>query len=245
MKASPAEQKKLLELQHIDTTLAQLSHRENNLPEQSALSQARDEQLQVSARLATETGDREDAEAELARLESDAATVADRQRRDEQRLQQTTSVKDVRALEAELESLRQRTSRLEDDQLEAMERVEQARASENAVSSENSTLTERISDLTAQKERALDEIASQRGEANGRRVSAADALDDALIDIYEHQRAKTGFGAALFRAGACGACTMTLTGRDLATVRDAAMDDIVQCPECDCIVVRTEESGLW
>ena len=37
---------------------------------------------------------------------------------------------------------------------------------------------------------------------------------------------------------------MVLSGTDLHTLGQAAEDDVVTCPECGCILVRTEESGL-
>jgi len=49
---------------------------------------------------------------------------------------------------------------------------------------------------------------------------------------------------ALLSQRTCGGCTITLTGADLAAVRSAAPDAVLQCPECDRILVRTDESGL-
>ena len=37
---------------------------------------------------------------------------------------------------------------------------------------------------------------------------------------------------------------MVLAGTDLQAIRQAAEDAVVTCPECGCILVRTEESGL-
>jgi predicted nucleic acid-binding Zn-ribbon protein len=37
---------------------------------------------------------------------------------------------------------------------------------------------------------------------------------------------------------------MTLTGSDLEQVRAAPADDVVFCPDCGAILVRTEESGI-
>nr|WP_240949020.1 C4-type zinc ribbon domain-containing protein [Microbacterium sp. CFH 90308] len=37
---------------------------------------------------------------------------------------------------------------------------------------------------------------------------------------------------------------MVLSGSDLNTLRHAAEDAVVTCPECGCILVRDEESGL-
>ena len=37
---------------------------------------------------------------------------------------------------------------------------------------------------------------------------------------------------------------MVLSGTDLQVIRGKADDEIVNCPECGCILVRTNESGL-
>ena len=37
---------------------------------------------------------------------------------------------------------------------------------------------------------------------------------------------------------------MVLSGTDLQTLRSTAPDVVATCPECGCILVRTEESGL-
>ena len=66
-----------------------------------------------------------------------------------------------------------------------------------------------------------------------------------LLAFYEQRRVRGGgVGAALLQHRTCGGCTMTLTGSDLESVRLAAPDEVVQCPECDRILVRTDESGL-
>lgn len=245
MKAPHSQQTKLLELQQIDSRVDQLRHREKNLPENTALSEATTERDTINARLATEVGAVEDAQTELGRLESDAATVATRQQRDEQRLQQTSSVKDVAALEAELESLKNRTSALEEQQLEAMQAVEDATSIADATRAEGAAVEQRISEITQARTAALDEISGELGTLAGARTALTESIQDDLLEVYEKQRAKSGIGAALFRRGTCGGCTMSLTGQDLADVRAAEIDDVVRCPECSCVVVRTEESGLW
>jgi uncharacterized protein len=66
-----------------------------------------------------------------------------------------------------------------------------------------------------------------------------------LLALYEQRRARgSGVGAALLRQRTCQGCNMTLTGSDLDTVRRAASDDVLLCPECDRILVRTDESGI-
>ena len=64
-----------------------------------------------------------------------------------------------------------------------------------------------------------------------------------LLAAYERIAAR-GVGAGLLRRRACEACHMVLSGTDLQTLRQAADDDVVFCPECGAILVRTDESGL-
>ncbi|MBZ6373036.1 MAG: C4-type zinc ribbon domain-containing protein, partial [Microbacterium hominis] len=64
-----------------------------------------------------------------------------------------------------------------------------------------------------------------------------------LLGLYERLAAR-GVGAGLLRRRTCEGCHMVLSGTDLGALRQAAEDDVVMCPECGCILVRTDESGL-
>ena len=245
VKASLAEQKKLLELHDIDASMARLEHRQRNLPENAEIASVGAERASLRGRLAAELGALEDARAELARVESDVEVVDARIARDTARLTQTSSVKDVTALEAELESLRARKSTLEDAQLEVMERVEEAEGVVAGTRGLDEQLSARLQDLEERKQTSLDEIAQEIAALTANRSLVQDSMASELYALYEQRRAKNGTGAALFRAGTCGACTITLTGSDLQAVRSADVEDVVLCPECSSIMVRTEESGLW
>ena len=64
-----------------------------------------------------------------------------------------------------------------------------------------------------------------------------------LLAYYEKVAARSS-GAALLRRRTCEGCRMVLAGTDLQVLRQAAPDQIVTCPECGCILVRGEDSGL-
>jgi predicted nucleic acid-binding Zn-ribbon protein len=76
------------------------------------------------------------------------------------------------------------------------------------------------------------------------RVPLVAELPADLVALYEKVRESTGMGAALLRHGRCGGCRLELSGEELARVRSAPPDEVVQCEECRRILVRTEESGL-
>ena len=114
LKAAPEDQALLLDLQALDTKLQQIGHRASHLPEVAAVTAIAGERDGLQRTLSERTGVWEDARAELGRVESDVAVVEARVARDKDRLQATSSVKDVQALEQELAALAKRQSDLED-----------------------------------------------------------------------------------------------------------------------------------
>ena len=245
MKASPAEQQELLRLQSLDTRLQQLAHRLGALPQAATLAELASRDTAVRGTRAEAIGGLEDARAELKRLESDVAMVEARIARDGDRLQHTSSVKDVAALEAELASLARRLSDLEDQELAVMERVENAEGVLAGIDEQRASIAAETTKLEAERDEAAAGLATERDAAERDRVVVAGGVTPDLLALYEQRRARgAGVGAALLRQRTCQGCNMTLTGSDLDTVRRAASDDVLLCPECDRILVRTDESGI-
>lgn len=245
MKASPAEQQELLRLQALDTRLQQLAHRLGALPQTPAIAALDDEDAAIRRGRAESLGGLEDARTELSRIESDVQLVEARIQRDGDRLQATSSVKDVQALEAELVSLRRRLAELEDMELVVMQRVEDAEAVVAGQDAERAGIAERRAALEAERNAAAGDLGVDREHAERDREAVASGIPAELLALYERKRLTGGgVGAALLQQRACGGCTMTLTGSDYEAVRRAAADEVLFCPECDRILVRTEESGL-
>ena len=245
MKASPADQQDLLRLQSLDTRLQQVAHRLATLPQAAPLAELAKRDTAVRGTRAEAIGGLEDARAELKRLESDVAVVEARIARDGDRLQHTSSVKDVAALEAELASLAKRLSDLEDQELVVMERVETAEAAVAGIDEERASIAAEVATLETDRGEAASGLAAERDAAERDRVVVAGGIPADLLALYEQRRVRGGgVGAALLRQRTCGGCTITLTGSDLDKVRRAAPDDVLLCPECDRILVRTDESGL-
>ncbi|MDQ2660874.1 MAG: C4-type zinc ribbon domain-containing protein [Actinomycetota bacterium] len=245
MKASPAEQQELLRLQSLDTRLQQLAHRLGTLPQAAPLADLAARDTAVRGRRAEAIGGLEDARSELKRLESDVTVVEARIARDGERLQHTSSMKDVAGLESELASLAKRLSDLEDQELVVMERVEDAEGALAAIDQERAAIAAETAGLEAERDEAAAGIATERDAAERDRVVVAEGVSPELLALYEQRRTRgAGVGAALLQHRACQGCNMTLTGSDLDKVRRAAPDEVLQCPECDRILVRTEESGI-
>lgn len=244
MKASPADQNELLRLQAADTRIAQLAHAIKNLPQLSELAKLQPEVEALRARWIAATGELEDARAELKRVESDVELVEARVKRDTDRVQQTASVKDVQALEAELASLARRKDDLEEIELTVMERVETLEGALAAVDAERAELGSRVEALEAQRDEEAGKLDVQRKAAAADRATIAEALPADLVELYERQRARYGLGAAALIRGVSMGSNVKLTESDLSEIRRAAADDVVLCPDSGAILVRGEDSGL-
>ena len=244
LKASPDDQAHLLELQAIDTRLQQLDHRHKQLPETAALAELAKQVEEAGRRSAADHGLVEDAKAELGRIESDVAVVEARIARDTERLDATASLKDVAGLEAELTGLRKRQGDLEEIELEVMERLETLEAAEAESRAESADLLAQIAALETDRDAAVATLNGERTHALANRQTIAEKLPADLLALYERQRERYGAGASLLRGGVSSASGVKLLENDMATIRAAAPDDVILCPDSNAILVRTAESGL-
>ncbi|MBO3738403.1 zinc ribbon domain-containing protein [Actinoplanes flavus] len=244
MKAAPEAQRRLLDLQAVDTTLAQLAHRRKSLPELAEIDAvAREisalEDERVRAQVVVDDLDRD-----IARLEKDIDQVRQRKDKDQKRLDAGGSLREVEGLQHELTTLNRRQSELEDAELELMEQRETAEAVLTEVQGRLSAAVGRRTDAERRRDEANVEIAKELEFKTQARVPLAADLPSDLVALYDKIRTETGMGAALVYAGRCGACRIELYGADLNRVKSAPKDDVVRCEECRRIMVRTSESGL-
>ncbi|MHB1172658.1 MAG: zinc ribbon domain-containing protein [Lacisediminihabitans sp.] len=244
LKASPDDQARLLELQAIDTRLRQLDHKARTLPELATIAILLSDAAELRLELTSSTGALEDARLELRRVEADVAVVEARITRDSERLQASSSVKDVAGLESELTGLRKRQLDLEEIELGVMERLETLEVAARESGSRNAELQAEVAGVEAERDGALGALASERAHAAANRSTIASKLPAELLALYERQRERYGSGASLLRGGASTASGVKLNESDMAVIRAAAPDDVLLCPDSNAILVRTAESGL-
>lgn len=245
MKATPQMQARLLDLQELDTRLSQLDHQARTLPELIDIARLEASEADLRAEVVRAETQVSDLEREVAKAEAAVQQVRDRAARDEARLAAGTgTAKDLQGLQHELESLARRQSVLEDEELEVMERVEEAqRVAEAAVSARDRHAT-RLAELRAARDEKAAAIGAEREEvASGRPAVVADVSPE-LLALYDRIRAHSGTGAAPLLQRRCGGCRLELNVVDLNRFRSAAEDEVLRCEECGRILVRTPESGL-
>ena len=148
-------------------------------------------------------------------------------------------------MQHELESLERRITSLEDQELEVMERLEEAQRSLDELLSQVSDADTRLGELTTARQEKSAAIDAQLAEVEARRAPAVEEMPTDLLTLYDRLREqKGGVGAAELRARQCGGCRLTLDNAELGVIRAAPEDDVIRCEECQRILVRTAESGI-
>ncbi|MCM3922850.1 C4-type zinc ribbon domain-containing protein [Frankia sp. AiPs1] len=247
MKADPAIQLRLLDLQALDAGLDRLAARRRGLPElaviterTAALGTLDDEVVEVR----TELGDVTRAQR---KLETEIELVRTRSARDSQRLESgaVSNSRELENLQAELASLARRQGVLEDDALEKMEAVEGLEGRLAALAQRHADLQAEIDAATTARDKTYAEIDTESARMRESRAALAPRLPEALVTLYERIRASSGgVGAAPLLRRRCQGCHLELSGGDLRAVAAAPVDEVVRCEECRRILVRTPESGL-
>lgn len=247
MKADPSVQRALLDLQAVDTAVAQRTHRRRTLPELAVIEAARARLAALGddvVRAQTAIGD---LDREQRRLEADVDQVRARSVRDEQRLTsgQFSNPKELQSLQQEVQSLARRQGDLEEQVLELMEQRETADTGLAEVRRNAAEVEADLAGAQQRRDAAFAEIDSELTARQAERAGMVNGLPPDLLAVYERLRAQLGgTGAAMLRARRCEGCRMELASTELSRARTAAADEVLRCDECGRILVRTSQSGL-
>ncbi len=246
MKADPAIQAQLLEVVDLDARLSQLTHQLKSLPEIAALATLAAEETERTNRMRDAKIRVDDLTKEQKKADADVELVKTRRERDRSRLEQgvITDPKQIQAMTHELESLERRIGVLEDEELEVMEMLE---AAQMELDKATAAVEESVGQREVLEARRLEKSVTLERELEGarrRRAEAVVGIDAPLLALYDRLHESRGIGAGALRARTCGGCQLSLNAGDLAELAKAPADEVLRCPECERILVRTAESGI-
>lgn len=240
MKAEPARQQRLLDLQRVDTRLAQIAHRRANLPEQAALDLVATEKTTVDADLVHARTDSGDIARALTKAEADVQLVRDRAARNRARLEDGSATpKELTGLQHELESLARRQAELEEDQLDVMMRAEALEGMVAALTARAGELEGIVAAATGDRDVARKALDDEADQLAGERADCEADVGAELVALYDKIRVHTGVGAAALVDRHCDGCRLELLGADYQRVVQAAPDEVMRCEECRRILVRS------
>ncbi|HSK90163.1 MAG TPA: hypothetical protein VK875_02510 [Euzebyales bacterium] len=240
-KASPEDQRRLLELQATDTAIRQLRYRRGNLEEQRAL----DERAGLLDRI---TADHMASSDELVavdrrhkRLENEISTIDARRKAEEARMYSgvIASEREVQALRSELSTLKTRKRDLEDDLLEVMERQEELTSAVQTQERRRAELQTEIAPLEKARDEAATEIDGDLAARQAARAELAHQLPDDLVRRYDELRArKDGVAVVELRDGTCQGCFLELTPGELQEGRELGVYGLARCVQCGRLLVE-------
>ena len=228
----------LLELQRLDLTVDRLEVRRREIESGEELAEARRradeiEQKVGELRLALDSIGREEK-----RLENDIASVELRIQAEQKRLYDgsVANPKELSSIQAEIESLGRRKSRLEDEELGQMEHREDLESKLPPLEKELAEFRQRVDEVEASATSELGEIAGTLEERRTARGSLVSAIDEELLELYEDLRAqKKGVGAAALTDGVCQGCHEKLSAMALDKLKRT--DGVRRCEYCRRILI--------
>lgn len=247
MKADPFAQLKLLDVQELDSRQDQLRHRLATLPQIAELKDLTRQRAQVVDRARDARILVDDLTREQKRADADVEQVKARRKRDQDRMDQglISSPKDLERMQGELVSLERRIATLEDEELEVMEKLEDAQRDLDGLEAQVADLDERIAAAEKARAETAAEIEDQLTATLAERERTASDMPEDLMKLYTRLREqKGGVGAALLRARSCGGCSLQLNSSELAEIARTPSDEVLRCEECNRILIRTSESGV-
>ncbi len=247
MRADPFVQLRLLDVQQLDIEIDQNRHRASELPAIATANELAARQAALRDHTVAAATRASDLSRELRKAESDVEQVRARAERDSTLLASgsVTSPKQLADLEHEVASLAKRQSDLEDAELEVMEAVEVAEAEHAQLVEQSERVAGELAEAVAARDAALAELDADLTDLQARRAEAVAGIPAELLALYVKIRDdRGGIAAALVKQARCEACRLQLPPGDLDEIAAAAPDEVVRCPECRSILIRTDESGL-
>ncbi|MEL0237288.1 MAG: C4-type zinc ribbon domain-containing protein [Aquiluna sp.] len=237
MKVNTSELETLLEIQRDILAQRKLVAEANEIKGGGEIDQVRDRIATLSEAISDQRLKDEELERDLKRLENDVELVENRLKKDNQRLNESSSSKDIAGIQVEIESLKSRLSKLEDDELELMDQVEISKAELTRLQAEHqsaeaklevakSDLQQKLAGLKQDSDRLISEIQSLKTQVAGE-----------LLELFEARLAK-GIAVGRLTGSNCSACNMSLNSTAMSEISAVAEDELCSCPECGAILVR-------
>ncbi|MGO3089500.1 MAG: zinc ribbon domain-containing protein [Galactobacter sp.] len=237
--ASPEHQRLLLNVQAHVSAANVIARQRREALQDPVLLAARESVDAARARVDATQSARRDADAEVQRLEDQAAKVAERIKGNEAKLMSGQSgASTLQGLQREIESLTATAAELEDEELSALDAAEIAAAALDAAVLELEAKEQDLGRVQAEVDATVAELDRRNGEELAAREAVAAGVPGDLLADFEERLARRGVGAAALVGSVSGGSGMELSPGDLREIRAAAPDEVVYCPESGVILIR-------
>lgn len=231
----------LLELQRIDSTIDRLTGRLYNLPEQAELDSLEERQRTLEAQVGEQEATLDEVAGRQRKLDNEIDNIGRKIADEEDRLNSgdVGSPRELAGIAAEVESLRRRRTRFEDEDLEVMEEREVLEKELTGLRTELKSLQAQVAEAITKRDAAGGEVGAELEKARAQKEDWVPRIPPDLLSFYNDLRAaKHGVGAAALQGNMCLGCHMQLPAQEVARVR--ASKGLIRCDECGRILVVTD-----
>ncbi|MDR1354932.1 MAG: C4-type zinc ribbon domain-containing protein [Propionibacteriaceae bacterium] len=240
MQADPAAQVLLLQISDIDNQVRQLNTRKRGLPEHEQLAGLNQQRQLLSEQQVIARSRISDAEAVLERVETDLTATKARLTRNTQRLDDglLSDPRSIKATQDEIAHLKERIAALEDQELDAMQVIEDEKAALDKLTAQRESVESQMRKLLVSRDATGREIDQTLQTLATKRAEMAAKVPTELITLYTKIAGRQDAGAAQLKAGRCTGCGLALDASTMTRIANTAPAEVVRCEECGRILVR-------
>ncbi|QWW18786.1 hypothetical protein I6B53_06380 [Schaalia sp. 19OD2882] len=241
MKAAPEDQLLLLDLRALDARESQLRHQRDSHPAHGIVRELAGRAEDLSRAAISQSAVIHDVEREATRVEDEIEKVRARRERQQGRVDRNeVPLRDISAMLREIEQMDARLSKLENDALDAEERLEAARGAREAMLREAEAIK---ADVEKAKAQFLADVATGDEELRAvivQRRELAGRIGEALMAEYDRAVARNGALAVVeVRDGVVQAMAADLSPAELDAIRRVPADQLCWTEDTQQLVVRT------
>jgi predicted nucleic acid-binding Zn-ribbon protein len=229
---------RLLELQDLDLSIDRLQRRLNELEAQGELQALRGRLAGLESQLGEVRLSIDEVETAQRRLENDIESMELKIEAERKRLYDgsVANAKELQSIEAEVQSLRGRKSRKEDEILDLMERREELDARARPIDGDLKEARQRVAEIEEGSARELVEVETALRNRWAERDALLPAFDEELLGMYEDlRRQKNGVAAAALVDGVCQGCHQQLSPVFLDRMKRS--EGLQRCEHCRRILI--------
>ena len=231
----------LLEVQEKDSQILAANHEIKELPERKEIEATQRKMLELDQALKAKESEFHENNRIQKRLEDEVATVEERIENQKRKLYggEVIAIKELQALEMDIDSLKERQIVIEDQIIEVMELNEPIQNEIQNLSTQKEENKENEANLFKVLQEAIKKIELRINQIKVEIVHLTNDLPNELISEYESLRSRPGHvGIARLVNRTCNGCNLELPAVDVDRIKKLSEDSIINCEECGCILVR-------
>ncbi|MTA89952.1 MAG: hypothetical protein F2536_03400 [Actinobacteria bacterium] len=175
--------------------------------------------------------------AEKKRIESDLELVDKRIKTDQDRLNASSSTKDISGIQHEIDGLLQRKNMLEDTDLGILTDLDVQQQKLSALAKEKEAAEKELESSKSELRAQLESLKQENSNLNTEIEKLRSSFPPELLELFDKKLSKGTAVGRLVRS-ACNACNMNLNSTAIAEISNVPADQVALCPECAAIVIR-------